>query len=151
MQSFKDIPSNETLTDSRQDILNNDHTLMSNSAGTAFPTTNLEVGMECYRTDLSQLFMLKDLAPTWIMVDDLTKVPAYQDWVNSQLTSALANKLDISEAVTSAQPNKLLRMNASGYLATSITGNAASANTANTATTAYNIPTSDVGGNIWIA
>lgn len=40
---------------------------------------------------------------------------------------------------------------ASGTWGINITGNAASATTATKATTALNIPTSDVGGNIWIA
>lgn len=128
MQNFINIPGTETLTNSRQALLDNDFSIMSNFAGATFPTTNLQIGMECYRTDLGQLFMLRDMAPTWVMVDDLTKVPAYQDWVNTQLT----NKIDSSLVVTSAQANKLLKLDGNGYLPANITGNAATATMATT-------------------
>ena len=39
---------------------------MSNNSGTAFPTTNLQVGMKCYRTDLGKTYTLTDVANrTW--------------------------------------------------------------------------------------
>ena len=51
MQSYTEIASTETLANSLSMILNNDKTAISCSAGTVFPTTNLQVGMFCFRTD----------------------------------------------------------------------------------------------------
>lgn len=66
MQNFDNIPSTDTIVNSRQELLNNDLTIMSCSSGTSFPTTNIQQGMLCFRTDLSQLYQLKDLTPTWV-------------------------------------------------------------------------------------
>ena len=49
MQNFTDIPSSRTLSDSLIEILNNDKTAISCNSGTTFPTTNLQIGMLCYR------------------------------------------------------------------------------------------------------
>jgi hypothetical protein len=72
MQSFVDIPASQSLISSRLDLLNNDKTIMSNNSGTAFPTSNLQIGMSCVRTDQSALYVLKDLTPTWIKIADLS-------------------------------------------------------------------------------
>lgn len=72
MQNFTEIPSSRTLSDSLDDILNNDKTTLSNSSGTAFPTTQLQVGMLCHRTDLQRLYQLTSASPlTWRYVADL--------------------------------------------------------------------------------
>jgi hypothetical protein len=72
MQNFTDIPSSRTLSDSLDDILNNDKTTLSNSSGTAFPTTQLQAGMLCHRTDLQRLYQLTTISPlTWRYVADL--------------------------------------------------------------------------------
>ena len=71
MQSYADIPDTTTLTASRSMILNNILTALSSSSGTAFPTTNLQVGMLCLRTDLSKLYILTATTPTWTFVCDL--------------------------------------------------------------------------------
>lgn len=71
MQSYTEIASTETLANSLSMILNNDKTALSCSAGTAFPTTNLQVGMFCFRTDQFKLYQLKDATPTWVLVLDL--------------------------------------------------------------------------------
>jgi len=85
MQSFTNIQATDTITNSRQELLNNDFTVMSQSAGTSFPTTNIQVGMPCLRTDLNQVYTLKDLTPTWILTCDLTKTYATQEWGNANL------------------------------------------------------------------
>ena len=71
MQSYTEIASTETLANSLSMILNNDKTAISCSAGTAFPTTNLQVGMFCFRTDQFKLYQLKDTTPTWVLIADL--------------------------------------------------------------------------------
>ncbi|MDR3563486.1 MAG: hypothetical protein P4N59_18915 [Negativicutes bacterium] len=74
------------------------------NSGNAFPTTNLVQGMLFFRTDLNQLFELKDLIPSWVLVFDLNKTTTSKEYVDAQIATV----------------------------------------------TAYNIPTSDGGGNIWI-
>lgn len=68
MQSFTNIQDTATLTASRDLLLNNDKTAISCNSGTAFPTTNLEIGMLCYRTDLKKIYELIDTVPTWIEI-----------------------------------------------------------------------------------
>lgn len=87
MQSFYSIASTDTLTNSRQFLLNNDKTIMSQSSGTAFPTSELQIGMPCHRTDTNTIWVLKDLTPTWIKTEDLTKTYTNQEYVDT-------NKLD---------------------------------------------------------
>jgi len=70
MQSYTEIPSSQSLQSSLALLLNNDKTGLSNSSGTAFPTTNLLVGMLCLRTDQNKLYILKDATPTWSLIWD---------------------------------------------------------------------------------
>lgn len=72
MQSYVEIPTDNTLQESLALILNNDKTALSSNSGTAFPTTNLQVGMLCYRSDEQKIYLLKNLDPTWILLFDLT-------------------------------------------------------------------------------
>ena len=67
MQSYTEIPSSQSLADSLDDILNNDKTGISCSSGSSFPTTNLQQGMLCYRTDESKVYQLTATSPsaTW--------------------------------------------------------------------------------------
>ena len=73
MQNYSEIPSSQTLSASLANILNNDKTALSLSSGTAFPTVNLQLGMPCFRTDESKLYILTVLSPaTWKLVVDLS-------------------------------------------------------------------------------
>lgn len=63
MQSFKEINVDDTIYDSRTTINDSIKTVMSNNSGTAFPTTNLQVGMKCYRTDLGKTYTLVRITP----------------------------------------------------------------------------------------
>ena len=63
VQTWPLIPSTDTLTDSRQDILDRDDTAKSNSSGTAFPTVSIAIGMNCYRTDTGRFYILKSTGP----------------------------------------------------------------------------------------
>lgn len=72
MQNFLIIPETDTLQASLPKILGNDRTILSQSSGTVFPTTNLEVGMPCFRTDQKKLYVLTVLSPvTWTLVADV--------------------------------------------------------------------------------
>ncbi|WP_278634299.1 pyocin knob domain-containing protein [Sutterella wadsworthensis] len=71
MQRYTEIPSSKALSESLSLILSNDKTGLSCSAGTAFPTVNVQQGMLCYRTDENKLYILTD--PTevvWKVVAD---------------------------------------------------------------------------------
>lgn len=71
MQKYTEIPSSTTLADSLPMILNNDKSVISCHSGSAFPSTDLQVGMLCYRTDEKKLYILVDSsAGTWKTVTE---------------------------------------------------------------------------------
>lgn len=72
-QNWPAINGGDKLAVSRADILTRDETLKSNNSGTGFPTTNLSIGMLCYRSDVNQLFELEAITPEteWVMIADL--------------------------------------------------------------------------------
>ena len=77
--------------------------------------------------------------------------------ISSVTVQAAINELDtekvnVSDVVTTATPNKILKLNSNGDLPANITGSSASCTgNSDTATTTTNIPTADIGGNIWIS
>lgn len=144
MQQFVSIGSGEKLTDSRQDIVNNDLTVMSCNSGTSFPTTNLQVGMFCLRTDLNQLFQLEDMTPTWALVFDLNKIATNQEYVDAQD----ATKVDASDVVTSATAGKILRLDANAKFPANITGDAATVGGSAAGVGANNVLRLDASGKV---
>lgn len=87
MQNYTEIPSSSTLTASRSQLLNNDKSILSCFSGTAYPTTNLQVGMLCYRTDSGKLFQLTDATnKTWVEIAD----------TKQNITQAVGDKLPLS-------------------------------------------------------
>jgi hypothetical protein len=87
MQSFTDVAAATTVKNSRQQLTDNDKTIMSCQSGTAFPVTNLQVGMLCFRTDLNKLYQLKDATPTWVLIFDLAR----DFWTNLATAAAGTN------------------------------------------------------------
>jgi hypothetical protein len=80
MQSFVLVPASTKLQDSLTPLLNNDRSALSNSSGTVFPTTNLEVGMFCFRSDLVKLYELVSTSPSvWTLALDLNKAAVETD------------------------------------------------------------------------
>jgi hypothetical protein len=72
-QNFPTINSTDTIKNSRQPLIDRTDAAASNFSGTAFPTTNLIVGMMCYRTDQNKLYELKSTGPdTWVLLIDLS-------------------------------------------------------------------------------
>lgn len=73
MQSYTEIPDSLSLTASRSKLLDNDKTVMSCHSGTAFPTSNLQNGMLCLRTDQMKLYQLRTQTPdpVWVFIADL--------------------------------------------------------------------------------
>lgn len=72
MQGYAPLPAGTTLKDSLAPLLANDAAAISHNSGTAFPTDNLIVGMECYRTDLGLKHRLISTNPvTWVALNYL--------------------------------------------------------------------------------
>lgn len=66
MQDYKVIPQ-ESIKRSRAVIENNMATIVSNFSGASFPTTSLQIGMKCYRTDRERTYTLKSFSPLkWV-------------------------------------------------------------------------------------
>lgn len=79
MQSYTEIPENQTLKDSRVLLLNNDKTALSNSSGKSFPTQNVQVGQFCFRTDEAALYQYTE-ANTWVkLVSFSGGVPIFEN------------------------------------------------------------------------
>ncbi|MET4190673.1 MULTISPECIES: hypothetical protein [unclassified Bradyrhizobium] len=71
-QSFVPLAGTDTLTASRSALNNNADALLTSFSGTAFPVTNIAVGMTCYRTDLQKTFRLRSTGPAvWVQSDNL--------------------------------------------------------------------------------
>lgn len=72
-QTWTDILSTDFVSDSRAIILQRDEVLKSNFSGTSYPTTNLVIGMHCYRTDLEAEYRLMSTGPdVWRKISDIT-------------------------------------------------------------------------------
>lgn len=105
MQNFTDIPSSRTLSDSLIEILNNDKTAISCNSGTTFPTTNLQIGMLCYRTDQLKLYQLIGSNPAnWRFIMDLA----------SGIDTQFAAKLNAAAYTAADVLAKLLTVDGSG-------------------------------------
>jgi|GEM_PF-773325 len=123
MQNFVEIPSSRTLSDSLAEILNNDKTALSLSSGSAFPTTNLQLGMPCYRTDQLKLYILTQVSPSavWKLWMDFSgsegKAPNAEavDGIDGSAVALRANNLsDLSNAATARSNLGLAAVAASG-------------------------------------
>lgn len=142
MQSYTEIPSSQSLQSSLALLLNNDKTALSLNSGTAFPTTNLQVGMACLRTDQMRLYVLRDMAPTWVEIANLNAT----NWNSSNhgVGSGLnADMVDGIHAATTATANQLLALDASAKLPASITGDAATVAGRSVGNAANNVPLSN--------
>jgi hypothetical protein len=105
MQNFTDIPSSRTLSDSLIEILNNDKTAISCNSGTTFATTNLQIGMLCYRTDQLKLYQLIGTNPAnWRFILDLS----------SGIDAQFASKLNAAAYTAADVRAKLLTVDGSG-------------------------------------
>jgi len=73
-QNYPDIPSTETLQNSRRKIVDRDDAVASCFSGTTFPTAGVQAGMLCLRTDEQKLYQLKSTGPdVWVVIADLSK------------------------------------------------------------------------------
>lgn len=84
MQQFTEIQPTDKLSQSREPLMNNDKTALSCNEGSVFPTTNLILGMLCFRSDQGKLYQLIDVAtPTWKLIFDLNKTATDKEYVDS--------------------------------------------------------------------
>lgn len=72
-QNYTIISNTTKLSDSLQPLLDRDNAVASCFSGTSFPSTNLFLGMLCYRTDQLKCYQLTNLTgPVWTLVYDLS-------------------------------------------------------------------------------
>jgi len=96
MQNYTEISPSMKISASLGAILDNDKTAISNNAGSAFPTTNLIVGMQCFREDESKLYQLVAVEPAqWELVTDLSDVVA-------EIETKLAKESNLSDLANAA-------------------------------------------------
>lgn len=98
MQLFESFAQTLSLKDSYSKIVNALKTLLSMSSGTTFPTTELQVGMLCYRTDQKKLYLLTQDTPSasWLALFDLSS--------GSAIALAAAS---VAWSVVTGKPNTL--------------------------------------------
>ena len=131
MQNFTDIPSSRTLSDSLIEILNNDKTAISCNSGTTFPTTNLQIGMLCYRTDQLKLYQLIGTNPdNWRFIMDLasgidTQFAAKLNAASYTAADVLAKLLTVDGAGTGLDADLLDGQHASAFASSTHNHNAA--------------------------
>lgn len=143
MQKFTRIPTSQTLQSSLPLLLDNDTTAISQNSGTAFPTTNLVVGMPCVRTDQNKTYTLKSISAEgvaeWVETANLaaTMWNSANDGAGSGMD---ADTVDGLQASTTATAGQLLALDANKKLPASITGDAASVGGLKPGVTAGAIP-----------
>ena len=131
MQNFTDIPSSRTLSDSLIEILNNDKTAISCNSGTTFPTTNLQIGMLCFRTDQLKLYQLIGTNPdNWRFIMDLasgidTQFAAKLNAATYTAADVLAKLLTVDGAGTGLDADLLDGQHASAFASSTHNHNAA--------------------------
>ena len=96
-QTYPDIPSTKAVRDSRQDILDRDEAVRSAFSGTTYPSTNLVIGMFCFRTDLGQIFELTATSPvTWTRIPLGVPVPVAQGGTGATDTATARTNLGLA-------------------------------------------------------
>lgn len=120
MQQYTEIADTTSLQASLPALLNNEKTATSNNSGTVFPTTNLQVGMMCFRTDQLKLYQLKDATPTWTLLLDISSGAAVV------AVAASANALNAANAYSGASftaSGGVAASGAQGFTSSTFAGN----------------------------
>lgn len=125
MQEYTEITEDTTVKDSRGLFLANDKTIASHFAGAAFPTENLIIGMECYRTDQKIKYRLTNLSPvTWEAT--LTPEAVVKIKVDSAVHADTATKLQTAHTINGVafdgSTNITVTAAANGGTATNVSG-----------------------------
>lgn len=109
-QTYTDIQPSDLISNSLSMLMGNFETVMSNSRGTAFPTTGLINGQWCFRADQNKLYLLMDKDTLdWQLFYDLNDPHVSL----SLLTAQLATKQNVIGAGSALQNvvNSLLAAN----------------------------------------
>lgn len=168
-QNYTDIQPSELISNSLSLLLANFETIMSNSAGTAFPTADLQDGMWCFRSDEQKMYLLLDKTlPSWYLVFDLTDPIVSMSLLSAQLAtkqdvigsgSALQNLvtsvLTASRVVVSDTAGKLVASPATAGEVAALSGVSANVQVQfggkqNKITISAAGPTGGVDGDIWL-
>ena len=97
-QNYTTIAPTQVIAASLTPLLERDDAAASNFSGTAFPSTNLLLGMMCYRTDQLKLYELTALpvvgvsAAVWTLIFDLSTGSAYAPFASSVAWSGVTAK-----------------------------------------------------------
>lgn len=79
-QTYAPMLGTDTLTASRTTINSNFDAAVGDFSGTAFPTSNLVIGMCCYRTDTGKVYRLTSIGPSsWTLIFDMGKTLLQQE------------------------------------------------------------------------
>jgi hypothetical protein len=119
MQSYVEIPDEQSLVNSRVLILNNDKTVMSCSSGSTFPSENLQIGTLCYRTDESNLYQCTELLPSvWKLIFDLNKTATNKEYVDGQVATKQSTVTGAASTVVTSNlaANRVLISNSAGKI-----------------------------------
>lgn len=122
MQNYTELASTVKLNASLLVLLNNTKTVMSNHSGTAFPTTNLQVGMNCHRTDTNETYKLKSASPdVWKKTADLDQTYVDKEYVDTQLGAKEDAITGAASTITGTDltASRALASNASGKVVVS--------------------------------
>lgn len=107
MQTYQTLAAASKVMDGRQIILDRDDAIKSSFAGTAFPVTDLLVGMFCLRDDEKILYQLKSTSPlTWVEIMDLNKTSLQQEDADARYLSkdggAVNGNVEVSRLIASS-------------------------------------------------
>lgn len=99
MQKFTDFSANDYLNVGIPKLYDDILTVLSQSSGTSFPTTNLNVGMVCYRTDQKKTYRLTEMkgeTPTWTVCEADAYDPGYAEFDKNgnSITETYSKKMD---------------------------------------------------------
>lgn len=108
MQKLVTIEEAWTLANSLGYINNNFRSLLTNNAGIAFPSTELELGMSCFRTDQLKMYNLVNVErEIWVLTMDLTQTYVTKEYVDN-IKIPLSRVTDLIDSVTNKIKDNLI-------------------------------------------
>lgn len=103
MQSYIEFDENTIVQDSRQMLLNNDMTAISNNSGVSFPSYGI-TGTTCYRSDTNLLY-IKRSDGTWKLIGDANGTNLTQETADSRYSASGHNHdTQYAPRVSAARP-----------------------------------------------
>ena len=109
MQEFNPLKDGDYISDGPSQINKNIESVASDFCGTSFPTTNLFLGMVCYRTDENKIYRLRQQTNNdlvWVMEYALT-----DGGITAKQAESLTDTLPITGGGTGANTKANARTN----------------------------------------